>query len=140
MPSASRPLRARAATSAARTSATSSMLRTSERRSRAPAEEALSSRAMPSAREAPSTVRARTVEKGRALMKALTGPSLSAAVGGEAVPDEAHGLDGAAAERFVDPLAQVADVDLDDVGVALEGVVPHVLEDLGLGDHLAGPA
>jgi hypothetical protein len=40
----------------------------------------------------------------------------------------------------VDPLAEVADVDLDDVGVALEGVVPDVLQDLGLGDDLAGLA
>src|SRR5215212_8647591 len=31
--------------------------------------------------------------------------------------------------------AQVADVGLDDVGVAAEVVAPHVLEDLRLGEH-----
>ena len=63
-------------------------------------------------------------------------PTLST-VGRQAVADQAHGLDGATPERLVDPLAEVPDVDLDDVGVALEGVVPHMLEDLGLRDDLA---
>ena len=44
-----------------------------------------------------------------------------------------------AAERLVDPQPQLAHVDLDDVGVALEGEVPHVVEDLALRQHLARP-
>jgi hypothetical protein len=39
----------------------------------------------------------------------------------------------------VDLLAQVADVDLDDVEVALEREVPYVLDDLRLRQHLARP-
>ena len=38
----------------------------------------------------------------------------------------------------VDLLAQVADVGLDDVGIAVEVVVPHVVEDLALGQDPAG--
>src|SRR5699024_7946809 len=49
-----------------------------------------------------------------------------------------EGLDRIAAEGPVDLVAQMADVDLDDVRVALEVDVPHRLEDLTLGDHVAG--
>src|SRR5581483_1202435 len=72
--------------------------------------------------------------------RALASPSCTRGVVRQAVADEAHCLDGVAAEGLVDPLSKVADVDLDDVGVSLEAVVPHVLEDLGLGDDVAGLA
>src|SRR4029079_6985825 len=49
----------------------------------------------------------------------------------ERVADEPHRLDQRRAER-VELLAQVADVRLDDVLVAPEVVVPHVVEDLSL--------
>src|SRR4029078_1390976 len=61
-----------------------------------------------------------------------------APIGIESVPDESDGLDGSAGERHVDLLAQVADVDLHDVRVTTEGVVPDMVENLGLGDHVAG--
>src|SRR6266508_1174416 len=35
----------------------------------------------------------------------------------------------------VDLLAQVGNVELDDVGLAAEVVAPHAIEDLGLGEH-----
>ena len=40
----------------------------------------------------------------------------------------------------VDLLAKVGDVELDDVGLAAEVVVPHPVEDLGLGQHPLGVA
>src|SRR6187455_454957 len=49
----------------------------------------------------------------------------------ERVADEPYRLDQRRAER-VELLAQVADVRLDDVRVAAEVVVPHVVEDLAL--------
>ena len=55
----------------------------------------------------------------------------------EAVAGAAHGLDRRAAERPVELVAQVADVDLDDVRVALEVVVPDVVEDVALRHDLA---
>src|SRR5690242_10580315 len=58
----------------------------------------------------------------------------------EPVAGEAHRLDAAASERLVDPGAQLADVDLHDVGVTLEGEVPDVREDLGLRHDLARPS
>ena len=42
------------------------------------------------------------------------------------------------AERLVELAPQMADVDLDDVGVALEREVPHVVEDLALRHDLPG--
>src|SRR6478736_3614117 len=61
-----------------------------------------------------------------------------AAIGVEAVAGPAHRLDGGTIERFVDLLAQVPDVDLDDVEVTDERVVPDVLDDLGLRHDVAG--
>ena len=55
---------------------------------------------------------------------------------GEAVPHPTHGLDDAVAELA----AQVADVDVDDVGAGVEVVAPHVGEQLLAGQHLAGVA
>ena len=57
----------------------------------------------------------------------------------DAVPGAAHGLDRAATERLVDAAPQPAHVDLDDVGVALEILLPDAGEDLVLRDHLSGP-
>ena len=53
------------------------------------------------------------------------------------VADAAHRLDERRAQA-VDLAPQVAHVGLDDVGVAAEVVVPHVVEDLVLGEHAAG--
>jgi hypothetical protein len=49
----------------------------------------------------------------------------SAPVAGQSVTHSADGLDGVAAERFVDFASQVAYVDLDDVGVAVVVGVPN---------------
>ena len=55
----------------------------------------------------------------------------------EAVADAADGVD-QRRSGIVDLVAQVADVGLQHAGVAGEGVVPHVLEDLVPGEHPAG--
>ena len=52
----------------------------------------------------------------------------------------ADGLDRWPPERLVELAAQMPDVDLDDVRVAVEGEVPHVVEDLPLRHDLAGAA
>src|SRR6188472_18731 len=49
----------------------------------------------------------------------------------ERVADEPHRLDQRRAER-VELLAQVADVRLDDIRIAAEVIMPHVVEDLAL--------
>jgi hypothetical protein len=41
-------------------------------------------------------------------------------------------------ERLVDPRPQPADIDLDDVGVAIEFVLPNSVEDLILAEDLTG--
>src|SRR5207249_5879322 len=58
----------------------------------------------------------------------------------QAVADTPDRLDGTPAEGDVDLAAEVAGVDLDDVGIAFEVVVPDVLEDLVLRNRLARPA
>jgi lysylphosphatidylglycerol synthetase-like protein (DUF2156 family) len=58
----------------------------------------------------------------------------------EPVPGTADGLDGVAPERPVDLVAQVTDVDVDDVRRAGEGEVPHVLEQVRAAEHDAGVA
>src|SRR6202142_4573516 len=55
------------------------------------------------------------------------------------VADAADGVDERSATR-VDLLAQVADVELDHVGLAAEVVVPHPVEDLRLRQHPPGVA
>src|SRR5580693_4304956 len=55
------------------------------------------------------------------------------------VADAADGVDQRDAAR-IDLLPQVADVQLDHVGLAAEVVVPHPVEDLGLGQHPPGVA
>ena len=50
-----------------------------------------------------------------------------------------HGVD----HRFVSPvdlLAQVRDVQLDDIGLTSEIVIPHSIKDLGFGEHSLGIA
>src|SRR5680860_1253906 len=52
----------------------------------------------------------------------------------------AHGLDERGGEGLVDLAAQVADVDLDDVGIPVEVRGPDVAQQGVLGDSLAGVA
>ena len=65
---------------------------------------------------------------------------MRAAVGAEPVADAANRLDRLAPERPVDLLAQVPDVDVDDVRPALERHVPGSVEQLEPGEHDARPA
>jgi lysylphosphatidylglycerol synthetase-like protein (DUF2156 family) len=60
--------------------------------------------------------------------------------GAQPVAGATDGLDGVALERSVDLVAQVADVDVDDVRRAGEGEVPHVLEQVRAAEHDAGVA
>ena len=69
----------------------------------------------------------------------MDSPGCSAPVGGEPVTGAPDGLDRVPGEGLVDPAPQPLDVDLDDVGVALERVVPHSLENGPLAHDLAGP-
>ncbi len=62
---------------------------------------------------------------------------VSATVGVEPVSRPAARLDRVPAERAVELVAEVAHVDLDDVRVAFEVVVPHVVEDLALRHDIA---
>ncbi len=55
----------------------------------------------------------------------------------QAVADAAHGMDQPRLLE-VDLFAQVADVVLDDPGIAAEVVAPDVVDDLGLGHHAPG--
>src|SRR5688572_7775493 len=65
-------------------------------------------------------------------------PPLVATVGlAQRVPDQADGVDERRAEA-VELLAQVADVGLDHVVAAVVVVLPHVIEDLRLGQHPSG--
>ncbi|ANZ13603.1 hypothetical protein SNOUR_01415 [Streptomyces noursei ATCC 11455] len=70
----------------------------------------------------------------------MASPATRGGVMDQAVPGAAHGLDAAPSEGRVDLAAQGADVDLDDRGAAVVGVVPHLVEDVLLGDHLAAAA
>src|SRR5690349_12655957 len=68
---------------------------------------------------------------------AASRPVISSARWLQHIADAADRVD----ERYppgVDLLAQVADVELDDVGLAAEVVVPHPVQDLGLGQHPPG--
>src|ERR1700754_1778286 len=75
-----------------------------------------------------------------------TAPYTTANTGGfrgliaEAISGAAHGLQLRDPERPVDLVAQVADVDVDDVRAVLVVVVPGVLEQLVARQHLAGVA
>src|SRR5262249_32189095 len=67
---------------------------------------------------------------------ALNGTRIS---GLQAIAGTADGDQGGPPERFVDLATEGADVDLDDVGVAVVGEVPRLGQQLALGDDLAGP-
>src|SRR6476469_9592525 len=56
----------------------------------------------------------------------------------DGVAEAAHRLDQRRLAGPVDLLAQVADVRLDDAGIAVEVVAPDVIEDLRLADNAAG--
>src|SRR5438132_2453741 len=122
------PCRTAAATSSARANVARSTSSTSERRSTKRHRIALTASATATTRQAAIVVRARMVPTRL--------NSRLATVGVEPVADEPDGRDGLAIEGQVDLLAQVADVDLDDVEVAVERVVPHVLQDLRLRDDV----
>src|SRR4029078_2583635 len=64
------------------------------------------------------------------------GRAAPSAVGAEPVPRAAQGLGVLPTERLVHLAPQAPDVHLDDVGIALEVVVPDVFEDLRLGHHI----
>src|SRR5688500_6418660 len=82
----------------------------------------------PAARVSPVTRTTRAVVRPRRVRT-------SARLRVEAVAHQAHSLQAGPVERQVDALAQLTHVDLDDVGVALVGEVPDVLEDRRLGQH-----
>ena len=54
------------------------------------------------------------------------------------VSGAAHGMQQRLVEALVDLAAQPRDVHVDDVGLRVEVVVPHVLEQHGARHHLAG--
>src|SRR5512133_3571441 len=94
----------------------------------------------PAAMASPATTAAATVVRTRTVPSRARPRGRSAAIGHQPVAAAADRLDGGPPERPVELVAQVAHVDLDDVGVALELVVPDVLEDLPLGHGLAPAA
>src|SRR5688572_22599578 len=59
------------------------------------------------------------------------------ALRGESVAGAADGVDQGLLEALVHPLAQPADMHVDDVGLRIEMIVPHRLEQHGAGDELA---
>src|SRR5207342_376240 len=69
---------------------------------------------------------------------AVAGAASSRSAGGlEDIAHASHGVDHRLTAG-VDLLAQVGDVQLDDVGLAAEVVVPDAVEDLRLGQHPLG--
>src|SRR5215471_8169952 len=66
-------------------------------------------------------------------------PASSGAVDAEPVPRAAHGLQRVPAERLVDLVPEMPDVDVDDVRPVLVREVPGVLEKVEAGEHLARP-
>src|SRR5215211_1400084 len=85
-------------------------------------------RATPVTRVATIVMRTRTVRSRAMALRSI---------GQHPVADVAHRLDRFQPEGDVDLLAQVAHVDLDDVGIAPELMAPHLVEDLLLRDHPA---
>src|SRR4051794_6723435 len=127
------PATATASRSCALALLTPSSLLTSERSNVATRRTAPATSTVPTRRVASAVVRTRTdgvYSCGRRL----------ATVGVQPVPDHADRLQAATTERFVDALAQLADVHLDYVRVSVEGEVPDVVEDHPLRQHLALPA
>src|ERR1700704_567281 len=123
MESGARPLRTSEATSSARSSAEVCRFPTSERRNSALSAMALSAIARPTTTTAATVVRTRTE---RTRLPAL---------GCEPVTHAPHRLDRLAAVGGTELAAEIPDVDLDDVGVAVEGEVPDMSEYVGLGQH-----
>jgi hypothetical protein len=64
----------------------------------------------------------------------------SSAVYGETVSDHPYRLQAPASERLVDAGSELVDVDLDDVGIAVEGEVPDVPQDVGFRHHVPSSA
>src|SRR5438105_4122011 len=129
----SEPSDTSSATSWDRRRAASSTLLTSVWRRTTTVRKPPTTRAAATMMVAAAVVFARIVERRAPSRLALS------AIGIEPVAGAAQGLDGVAAERGVDLLAEVPDVDLHDVVVAVEGVVPHVLDDVRLRHDLARP-
>src|SRR4051794_19861199 len=118
--------RASTARSSTRLRARPSAVRCSER------SRVSSRRTEPSTSAAPDTSVVITVMRVRTDLSAAR----SATIGLQAVADASHRRERRAAERLVDPQSQLMDVDLDDVGVAVEREVPDVVEDAALREHL----
>src|SRR6266536_245879 len=87
------------------------------------------------ARAASAVMRNRRVPTTRRVRRPGRG---SAAIVGDAVASTPDGLDGATVVRLVDLATQATDVHLDNIGVAVEVLLPHPGEDLVLGQDLAG--
>src|SRR6266545_433577 len=101
----------------------------------------LSSSWCSTARTSPQAARAiamATIAVAMAVMRTRTVCS-RLLIGHQPVTDAAHRLEGAPVERDVDLAPEVADVDLDHVGFAVEVGTPDGVEQLGLGLDLAGP-
>src|SRR3954470_1834780 len=87
---------------------------------------------------AATVMRRRTVPHELPLRRLGIVRDLGRGVRDQAVARPAHGQDGLHAERRVDLLAHVADVDLDDVRVALEVGAPDLVEQDRLRDDRVG--
>src|SRR4051812_44716438 len=92
----------------------------------------LTTRAPAAARRTAQSSRASTVARARTVSQVISG------IAHQPVAGQPHRLQAGPPEGEVDPLTQLSCVHLDDVRVALEGEVPHVVEDPRLGHHLAG--
>src|SRR6266540_4318176 len=128
-----------AATSAARARAALPTSRVRVTRRTTTSTTAPAAMATPTTTTAATVVRTRTVPT-RVRIRVAQDRRSSAAIGRQPVASPAHRLDRDPTEGPVELVAQTPHVHLDDVGVALEVVVPDVLEDLALGDDLAPAA
>src|SRR5690625_2284335 len=98
----------------------------------------------PTSTTAPTTIATATTSVATTVVRRRTDPRRSnrrtrpsATVACQPVPGTAHRLDRVALVRSVDLVAQVADVDFDDVRVAVKREVPHIVEDVELRDDVA---
>src|SRR5438132_8494413 len=79
----------------------------------------------------PTASRTRAIAPAKSSVSfALSGSLFSTGFGAEPIADAAHGLERARAEGAVEPVAELVDVDVDDVRVALEVAFPGVGEQL----------
>src|SRR5918992_4436274 len=97
---------------------------------------AVTSKATATAITAAAVVRTRTVSQRRRQPPVPTRFAL-ATVGIQAITGAPDRLECSAPEGTVQLVAKMPDVDLDDVGVALEVVVPDVLEDVSFGEDVS---